>query len=117
MDTFDQLPVSAIVNGMYLCVHGGISSFVTSVEAINEIDRKSEPPDEDCLFSDLLWADPASNQDFELADYTFNDKRFASVIFGKRPVNALLEKEGLKCIVRSHECKMKGYKEHRWNGK
>ena len=82
MEAFDQLPVAAKVNGTYLCVHGGISSFVTSVDAINHIDRKTEPPDDDCLFSDLLWADPAGNHDLE-TDYVFNEKRCASVVFGK----------------------------------
>ena len=71
MEIFDQLPVAAKVNGTYLCVHGGISHFVTSVDAINQIDRKREPPDEDCLFSDLMWADPASNHDFD-TDYVFS---------------------------------------------
>ena len=104
MDTFMQLPVAAIVNGQYLCMHGGISSFLTSADAINQINRKMEPPEEDCLLSDLLWADPAKNRDKEI-DYVDNEKRFVSVVFGKRPVNTLLEKEGLKSIVRAHEVK------------
>ena len=74
METFDQLPVAALVNGLYLCMHGGISPFVTSVDAINQIDRKMEPPEEDCLLSDLLWADPASNREVD-TDYVFNEKR------------------------------------------
>ena len=104
MEAFDQLPVSAVVNGLYLCMHGGISQFVTSVDAINQIDRKMEPPEEDCLLSDLLWADPASNREVD-TDYVFNDKRAISVAFGKRPANALLPKEGLKSIIRAHEVK------------
>ena len=40
MEAFDLLPVSAIVNGQYLCMHGGISDVLTSLEAINGIDRK-----------------------------------------------------------------------------
>ena len=31
-------------------------------------------------------------------------------------MNNLLEKEGLKAIVRAHECKQRGYKFHQWNG-
>ena len=85
-------------------MHGGISEKLNSLEAINSIDRKMEPPENDTLLSDLLWADPASNRSTEL-DYVFNDKRSVSVIFGKRPVNKLLKKEGLKAIIRAHECK------------
>ena len=83
-------------------MHGGISSFVTSLSAINDVDRKREPPDEECLFSDLLWADPAEDDDY-CTEYSFNEIRGFSVMFGKDPVNEFLEKEGLKALVRAHE--------------
>ena len=70
-----------------------------------------EPPDYDCILLDLLWADPADpkyGDDID-TDYVFNDKRQVSIIFGKKPVNTLLEKEGLSAIIRAHECKMDGY--------
>ena len=75
-----------MVTSQFLCMHGGISSFLTNVDAINSIDRKMEPPEEDCLLSDLLWADPAANRDKD-TDYAENDKRCVSVFFGRRPVN------------------------------
>ena len=115
MEAFDQLPVAAIVNSQYFCVHGGISSNVTSVQAINNFDRKKEIPSEECLFSDLLWADPADDDEIE-TDYVFNEGRKFSETFGKRPVNDFLQREGLKSIVRAHECKFEGYELHRWNG-
>lgn len=34
MDSFDLLPIAAIVNGQYLCMHGGISEALTSIEDI-----------------------------------------------------------------------------------
>ena len=105
-----------MVNGQFLCMHGGISSFLTGVDAINKIDRKMEPPEEDCLLLDLLWADPASNYDKDNIEYEENTKRCVSVVFGKRPINELLQKENLKAIVRAHECKQEGYKMHLWNG-
>lgn len=43
MEVFDVLPVASLVNGLYLCVHGGISHRLTSFEAINKIDRYMEP--------------------------------------------------------------------------
>ena len=63
-------------------MHGGISSFLTSADAINKINRKMEPPEEDCLLLDLLWADPAKNREKDI-DYTFNEKRQVSMLFGK----------------------------------
>ena len=35
MQICDQLPLSAVVNGQYFCVHGGISQSLTSLEAVN----------------------------------------------------------------------------------
>jgi serine/threonine-protein phosphatase 2B catalytic subunit len=108
MNTFDMIPIAAVVNGLYLCMHGGISENVPSITAINQVDRKMEPPDEG-LMSDIMWADPATNRDFN-TDYVFNDKREVSVIYGKKPVNKLLEASGLRGLIRAHECKKKGYK-------
>ena len=68
MDLFDCLPLAAVVNGEHLCMHGGISPYVTSLDLIVNVDRKMEPPDEDCLISDLLWADPAFG---DLNDYDY----------------------------------------------
>ena len=61
-------------------MHGGISSFVTSLSAINDVDRKREPPDEECLFSDLLWADPAEDDEY-CTEYSFNEIRGFSTQF------------------------------------
>ena len=39
MDMFDQLPLSAAVNGQYLALHGGISDKFQSFKQLNEINR------------------------------------------------------------------------------
>jgi len=31
MDLFDQLPLSAIINNKFLCIHGGISTDIQTV--------------------------------------------------------------------------------------
>ena len=59
MDVFDNIPLAAVVNGQYLCLHGGISEKVTSVNVINHVDRKMEPTRSEFI-SDLLWSDPAA---------------------------------------------------------
>ena len=102
------------MNGLHFCMHGGISESLTSLEAINEIDRKREV-EEEGLLADLLWADPAPIKKCNI-DFRFNEERQISVVFGKRPVNKLLEKENLRCIVRAHQVKQKGFKFHQWDG-
>ena len=115
METFDVLPISACVNGLYLAMHGGISHRLTSMEAINAIDRKMEPPDE-TLLADLLWADPASDRKADEMEYTENKNRGISCVFGKKPLKKLLDRENLRAIVRGHEVKQEGYKFHTWEG-
>lgn len=114
-ETFDTLPISALVNGLYLAMHGGISHRLTSIEAINEIDRFIEPED-DSLLADLLWADPANEKQALTMVYEDNDKRGISVVFGRKPLKKLLKKSNLRAIVRAHEMKKDGYKFHTWDG-
>uniref|UniRef100_A0A0N5AMR7 SER_THR_PHOSPHATASE domain-containing protein n=1 Tax=Syphacia muris TaxID=451379 RepID=A0A0N5AMR7_9BILA len=66
---FDYMPIAAIVNGRrnkIFCCHGGISQWMTSRDAIRTIKRPivlySMSVLQSCLFTDLLWADPAPRQ-------------------------------------------------------
>ena len=72
-------------------------------------------PFEECLFSDLLWADPAE-EDHEDQDYVYNKLRNFSYMFGKKPTNDFLWKAGLKAVIRAHECKYDGFEALSWNG-
>ena len=101
METFDMLPLAGVVNGLYLSMHGGISHRLTSVEAINKIERRMEPPD-DTLLADLLWADPARGSSALTIDYIDNEQRGISVYFGRKPLKSLLKKERLRAVVRAH---------------
>ena len=60
MEVFDLLPIAAIINGRYMCVHGGISPSIQSVNDINKLKREVEPEQYGGL-CDLLWADPIDN--------------------------------------------------------
>ena len=62
MDMFDWLPISAVINGEYLALHGGISNRFKSFADVEAIQRNEEPP-YDCLMNDLLWADPISDEE------------------------------------------------------
>jgi serine/threonine-protein phosphatase 2B catalytic subunit len=44
MDSFDLIPLSCIVNGKFLAVHGGISPELKTLEDLKRLDRFKEPP-------------------------------------------------------------------------
>ncbi|KAI7751307.1 hypothetical protein M8C21_002867, partial [Ambrosia artemisiifolia] len=56
-DVFDYLTLSAIIDGTVLCVHGGLSPDVRTVDQIRVIERNCEIPHEG-PFCDLMWSDP-----------------------------------------------------------
>mmetsp|Transcript_37993 Transcript_37993/g.34025 ORF Transcript_37993/g.34025 Transcript_37993/m.34025 type:complete len:94 (+) Transcript_37993:480-761(+) len=62
MDSFDLMPLSCIVNGKFLALHGGLSPDLKTIDDINKIDRFKEPPKQG-IFCDMLWADPVDNED------------------------------------------------------
>ena len=80
-DAFRALPIAAIVNDSFLSLHGGISPQLTELEAINQIDRHSEPQAEDLLM-DLLWADPMKQRQANVKSFEKNEVRGVSVKFG-----------------------------------
>ena len=115
IQAFQSLPLAAVVNGEYFCVHGGISSRLQSLKSVNEIERFQEPGDEENLFNDLLWADPMKMKE------TFNhsekpNDRGISVLFGWAVLEAFLEANMLRALVRAHEQKDDGFKLHMWRG-
>jgi len=97
------MPISADVNGDYLCMHGGISPELKSKEDIeNNIDRFIEPPLKGFL-CDLLWSDPMDDKDARSRRFTPNSQRECSVKFGLEPVKEILRKNNFISIIRAHQ--------------
>ena len=116
METFDALPLAALVDNKILAVHGGISPDLQSMQSIISIDRFKEIP-RIGLFTDLMWSDPVENETGYLDElFAKNQKRSCSFLFGNTAANNFLEVNNLLCVVRAHEVQMNGYKLHQWNG-
>lgn len=113
-DSFNALPLAAVMNKQYFCVHGGISPELRSVEDVNSFDRFREIPSKG-LMCDLLWADPTEEYDQDAKDpnavgYTLNTVRGCSYAFSYKASCEFLKRTGLLSIIRGHEAQDQGYR-------
>jgi len=117
MDTFDALPLVAIMNKQFLCVHGGLSPLIQTVEQIADIDRFVEPPPNGPM-CDLLWSDPMDDFALETEEpFEFNSVRGCSWNYSYTAVCDFLERNKLLSVIRAHEAQDAGYRMYRRNDK
>ncbi|KFA81721.1 hypothetical protein S40288_05995 [Stachybotrys chartarum IBT 40288] len=90
--------------GAVLCVHGGLSPLLDTVDKIRLIDRKQEVPNEGAM-CDLLWSDPDEIDGWGLSP------RGAGFLFGADIVKVFNHKNDLSLIARAHQLVMEGFKE------
>ncbi|GAB7346788.1 hypothetical protein MBLNU459_g1888t1 [Dothideomycetes sp. NU459] len=90
--------------GAILCVHGGLSPLIDSIDKIRLIDRKQEVPHEGAM-CDLLWSDPDEIDGWGLSP------RGAGFLFGADIVKHFNHKNDLSLIARAHQLVMEGFKE------
>jgi len=101
---FDYLALAAIVDGKILCVHGGLSPDIKTIDDIRTIQRAQEIPHEG-PFCDLMWSDPE-----EMKEAWGVNCRGAGWIFGNIAVTQFNKNNGLELICRSHQLVQEGYK-------
>lgn len=90
--------------GAVLCVHGGLSPLIDSIDKIRLLDRKQEVPHEGAM-CDLLWSDPDEIDGWGLSP------RGAGFLFGSDIVKVFNHKNDLSLICRAHQLVMEGFKE------
>jgi serine/threonine-protein phosphatase 2B catalytic subunit len=113
MKSFDALPLAAVLNGQFLCVHGGLSPDIKTVDDILAINRFTEPPSSGPM-CDLLWADPMEDFDPDVEEFfVFNQVRGCSYSYSYRAVCEFLSENRLLSVIRAHEAQDAGYRMYR----
>ncbi|KAF7872244.1 hypothetical protein EAF04_003168 [Stromatinia cepivora] len=114
MDSFCALPLAAVMNKQFLCIHGGLSPELHTLDDLKSIDRFREPPTHG-LMCDILWADPLEEFGQEKTSEYFihNHVRGCSYFFSYPAACNFLEKNNLLSIIRAHEAQDAGYRMYR----
>ncbi|KAJ6548690.1 Metallo-dependent phosphatase [Mycena capillaripes] len=113
-ESFCSLPLAAVLNKQFLCIHGGLSPEFNTLDDLRTIDRFREPPTQG-LMCDILWSDPAEDFGTEKTADSFlhNHVRGCSYFFTYQAACNFLERNNLLSIIRAHEAQDSGYRMYR----
>jgi diadenosine tetraphosphatase ApaH/serine/threonine PP2A family protein phosphatase len=103
---FDCFGLAALIDEQVLCVHGGLSPDVRTLDQVRAIDRNQEIPHEGA-FCDLVWSDPE-----DIAGSWQLSPRGAGYLFGKRVTDEFHQVNNLQFLARAHQLVMEGRKYH-----
>lgn len=99
---FSQIPLGAIVNDDYFCVHGGIGPEFLRIEQLEEIERPIYDFDFEPITS-AVWSDPLTH-----GNGFKKSTRGSGSLFGEIQTKEFLKANNLKMIVRGHQCIQSG---------
>ena len=102
-ELFDYLTIAAVIDGKVLCIHGGLSPDIKTLDQIRTIERKTEIPHEG-PFCDLMWSDPEDIETWQVSP------RGAGWIFGSKVTKEFNHINGLDLVCRAHQLVQEGYK-------
>ena len=101
-ELFNYLPLSAIIDNKILCLHGGLSPDIQTIDEIRKLDRKRDVPSSGAM-CDLLWSDPEDRSGWGVSP------RGAGYIFGADVSQKFTERNNLMMVNRAHQLVMKGF--------
>ena len=103
---FDCFGLAALIDETVLCVHGGLSPDVRTLDQVRAIDRNQEIPHEGA-FCDLVWSDPE-----DITGSWQMSPRGAGYLFGARVTEEFHTVNSLSMLARAHQLVMEGRKFH-----
>lgn len=117
LKSFCALPIAAIMNKQFFCVHGGISKDIRYISDVEKINRFQVDFPSHGAFCDLMWSDPSNEFDNEpygasnkVKDFSENYERGCSYMYSYNAVCQFLERNNLLSVIRAHQAQDKGYR-------
>ena len=111
-----NVPLAAIVNNQFFCVHGGISPQLVLLDDIKSIKRTQETPQRGKL-CDLLWSDPHTEFGNEHLKpnqlFIPNTNRGCSYYYTFNAVAQFLKANSLLSMIRAHEAQDTGFRTYK----
>ena len=102
-DMFDYLPIGALIDKEILCVHGGLSPHIETIEELAELKRFQEIPHEGPL-ADIMWSDPNPDENGFILS-----QRGAGYMFGEDVFDRFMHVNKVTHFLRAHQLCMEGY--------
>ena len=96
-EVFTYLPLAAVIDKRFFCVHGGLSPRLNTLDDIESLQLPIQEMD-DPLVAHLLWSDPG-----DCSCEFLNGSRGRGLIFGLKAVEDFLAKNNLRGVLRAHE--------------
>ncbi|KAL4498517.1 hypothetical protein ABPG72_019635 [Tetrahymena utriculariae] len=103
-ETFHYLPITALVEGQFFCLHGGLSPSIDTLDHVRQIDRIQDVPSEGAM-CDLLWSDPDDRSGWGMSP------RGAGFTFGQDISEQFNHMNDIKLIARAHQLVLEGYQQ------
>jgi len=102
-EVFDYMPLAAVIESRILCVHGGLSPDISTLDQIRLLERNQEIP-HDGPYCDLMWSDPDDIEAWAVS------QRGAGWLFGSKVTTQFNHMNGLELVCRAHQLVQEGYK-------